>query len=218
LVAASFLASGTANADPMSNTDVAWWTFTTYWAPTDIRTSISPFTFSGISGEIVSVAYYSTGGPTEGRWVYAYQIKLKSWSGEGTIIGFYAPTFAPPAINVAGISGYFSFQTSKPSFVWPDAFPILASGGVRPTASDYYPSTVPSTVSWNISLNPPINVNTVVFGYVSNAPPTFKSATLQIDGVRYTGPMVQVASPEPASALLLGIGLLGIGMFRRRKR
>jgi hypothetical protein len=65
------------------------------------------------------------------------------------------------------------------------------------------------------------NQNSVVFGYVSNFEPTIVQADIsKINGsATLTGkPLVFAASSEPALALLLGVGLLGAGMFRRRKK
>lgn len=82
-VALNCFAFGTASAGPMSNTSVSWTAFTSTWAPTDVRVLVSPFTFSdGAAGNIVSVAYFSTGGATAGKWVYAYQIVFTSGSGK----------------------------------------------------------------------------------------------------------------------------------------
>lgn len=65
------------------------------------------------------------------------------------------------------------------------------------------------------------NQNSVVFGYVSNFEPTIVQADISKISSSATltdKPLVFAASPEPALALLFGIGLLGVGMLRRRKR
>jgi len=131
-VVASFLAFGTANAAPMSNTEVAWSDFASTWAPTDVRVLVSPFTFSdGATGHIVSVAYFSTGGATAGKWVYAYQIVFES--GNGKITAFSVlPTNHPATV---GATPNFSFYTSKPSEA--SDFPAFQSNGIAPNSAGY---------------------------------------------------------------------------------
>jgi len=215
-VAASFLAFEAANAGPLSNTSVSWTAFTSTWAPTDVRVLVSPFTFSdGATGNIVSVAYFSTGGATANKWVYAYQIIFTS--GNGKITAFsVVPTNHPATV---GATPNFSFYTSKPSGA--TEFPNFLSGGIAPIMAGYDETS--SEASWVFPAPNYIqqNQNSVVFGYVSDFEPTIVQADLsKINGsATLTGkPLVFAASPEPALALLLGIGLLGAGMFRRRKR
>jgi len=214
-MAASFLAFGTANAAPMSNTEVDWSDFASTWAPTDVQVLVSPFTFSdGATGNIVSVAYFSTGGATAGKWVYAYQIIFTSGSGKITAFSVL-PTNYPA--TVGGIPN-FSFYTSKPAGA--TEFPNFLSGGIAPIDANYDETF--SEASWTFPASGiQQNQNSVVFGYVSNFEPTVVQADIsKINGsATLTGkPFVFAASSEPALALLFGIGLLGAGVFRRRKR
>jgi len=215
-MAASFLAFGTASAAPLSNTSVSWTVFTSTWAPTDVRALVSPFTFSdGATGNIVSVAYFSTGGATAGKWVYAYQIVFESGSGKITAFSVM-PTNYPATV---GGTPNFSFYTSKPSGA--SEFPAFQSNGIAPNSAGYDETS--SEASWGFSAPNFImqGQNSVVFGYVSNFEPTIVQADIsKINGsATLTGkPFVFAASPEPALALLFGIGLLGVGMLRRRKK
>jgi PEP-CTERM motif. len=217
--AASFLTFGTVNAAPMSNTSVSWTAFTSSWAPTDVRVLVSPFTFSdGAAGNIVSVAYFSTGGATAGKWVYAYQIIFTS--GSGKIIAFsFMPTNHPATVIIGGSPVHnFSFHTSKPSGA--TEFPDFLSGGISPIDANYDETL--SEASWTFPASGiQQNQNSVVFGYVSNFEPTIVQADISkiSSSATLTGkPLVFAASPEPALALLFGIGLLGVGMLRRRKK
>jgi len=215
-VAASFLAFGTANAAPLSNTSVNWSDFASNWSPTNVQVLVSPFTFSdNASGKIVSVAYFSTDGATAGKWVYAYQIVFTS--GNGKITAFsVVPTNHPATV---GGTPNFSFYTSK-SQGDPDPFGFQ-SGGIAPIMAGYDETL--SEASW---VFPPYNYiqqgqNSVVFGYVSDFEPTIVQADISKinSSATLTGkPFVFAASPEPALALLFGIGLLGAGLFRRRKK
>jgi hypothetical protein len=214
-VALNCFAFGTASAGPMSNTSVPWTAFASTWAPTDVRVLVSPFTFSdGAAGNIVSVAYFSTGGVTAGKWVYAYQIVFTSGSGKITAFSV-APTNYPATV---GPRPNFSFHTSKPSGA--TEFPNFFSGGIAPIDANYDETL--SEASWTFPASGiQKNENSVVFGYVSNFEPTIVQADIsKINGsATLTGkPLVFAASSEPALALLLGVGLLGAGMFRRRKK
>ncbi|MDT7893935.1 MAG: hypothetical protein RRA51_06410 [Armatimonadota bacterium] len=215
-VALNCFAFGTASAGPMSNTSVSWTAFTSTWAPTDVRVLVSPFTFSdGAAGNIVSVAYFSTGGATAGKWVYAYQIVFTSGSGKITAFSV-VPTNYPATV---GATPNFSFYTSKPSGA--TEFPDFLSGGIAPIMAGYDETL--SEASWVFPAPNYIQQtqNSVVFGYVSNFEPTIVQADIsKINGsATLTGkPLVFAASSEPALALLLGVGLLGAGMFRRRKK
>ncbi len=215
-VALNCFALGTANAGPMSNTSVSWTAFASTWAPTDVRVLVSPFTFSdGATGHIVSVAYFSTGGVTAGKWVYAYQIVFTSGSGKITTFSVL-PTNYPATV---GATPNFSFYTSKPSGA--SEFPEFLSGGVAPIMAGYDETL--SEASWVFPAPNYIqqSQNSVVFGYVSNFEPTVVQADMsKINGsaTLTNKPFVFAASPEPALTLLLGIGSLGAGVFRRRRK
>jgi len=203
----------------MSNTSVPWEAFATTWAPTDVRVLTSPFTFSdGATGHIVSVAYFSTGGVTAGKWVYAYQIVFTS--GSGKIIGFsVSPTNHPATVIIGGNPVHnFSFRTLKPSGA--TEFPNFLSGGIDPISANYDETF--SEASWTFPASGiQQNQNSVVFGYVSDFEPMVVQADMsKINGsaTLTTKPFVFAASPEPALALLLGVGLLGAGVFRRRRK
>ncbi len=218
-VAANLLAFGTANAAPLSNTSVSWTAFATIWAPTNVRVLTSPFTFSdGATGHIVSVAYFSTGGVTAGKWVYAYQIVFTSGSGKITAFSVL-PTNYPATVIIGGNPvPNFSFRTSKPSGA--TEFPNFLSGGIDPIDANYDETF--SEASWTFPASGiQQNQNSVVFGYVSDFEPMIVQADIsKINGsAELRGkPFVFAASSEPALALLFGIGLLGAGVFRRRKR
>ena len=209
-------AFGTANAGSLSNTSVNWSDFVSAWAPTDVRVLVSPFTFSdGALGNIVSVAYFSTGGATAGKWVYAYQIVFTSGSGKITAFSV-TPTNYPATV---GATPNFSFYTSKPSGA--SDFPAFQSNGIAPNSAGYDETSFEA--SWGFSAPNFIvqGQNSVVFGYVSNFEPTIVQADIsKINGsaTLIGKPLVFAASSEPALALLLGVGLLGAGMFRRRKK
>ena len=216
---ASFLAFGTANAAPLSNTSVNWSDFASNWSPTNVQVLVSPFTFSdNASGKIVSVAYFSTGGVTNGKWVYAYQIIFES--GNGKITAFsVVPTNHPATVIIGGSPVHnFSFRTSKPSGA--TEFPDFMSGGVAPIDANYDETL--SEASWTFPASGiQQSQNSVVFGYVSNFEPTIVQADIsKINGSASLiyKPLVFAASSEPALALLVGIGLVGAGMFRRRKK
>jgi len=215
-VVASFLAFGTANAAPMSNTEVDWSDFASTWAPMDVRVLNSPFTFSdGAIGNIVSVAYLSKGGATAGKWVYAYQIVFTSGSGKITAFSVM-PTNHPTTV---GATPNFSFYTSKPSGA--SDFPAFQSNGIAPNSAGYDETSFEA--SWGFSAPNFIvqGQNSVVFGYVSDFKPTIVQADIsKINGSASLiyKPLVFAASSEPALALLVGIGLVGAGMFRRRKK
>ena len=217
-VALNCFAFGTANAGSLSNTSVNWSDFVSTWAPTDVQVLVYPFTFSdGAAGKIVSVAYFSTGGATAGKWVYAYQIVFTSGSGKITAFSVVPTNYPIP--NFTGTpEPYFSFYTSKPSGA--NEFPDFRSGGIVPMDANYDETL--SEASWTFPASGiPQNQNSVIFGYVSNFEPTIVQADIsKISGsATLTGkPLVFAASSEPALALLLGVGLLGAGMFRRRKK
>jgi len=217
--AVSFLTFGTVNAAPMSNTSVPWTAFTSTWAPTDVRVLESSFTFSdGATGYIVSVAYFSSGGATAGKWVYAYQIVFTSGSGKITAFSVM-PTNHPATVIIGGSPVHnFSFHTSKPSGA--TEFPDFLSGGISPIDANYDETL--SEASWTFPASGiQQNQNSVVFGYVSNFEPTIVQADIsKINGSASLiyKPLVFAASSEPALALLVGIGLVGAGMFRRRKK
>jgi hypothetical protein len=166
----------------------------------------------------VSVAYFSTGGATANKWVYAYQIVFTSGSGKITAFSVVPTNYPIP--NFTGTpEPYFSFYTSKPSGA--TEFPDFLSGGIAPIMAGYDETL--SEASWVFPAPNYIQQtqNSVVFGYVSNFEPTIVQADIsKINGsATLTGkPLVFAASSEPALALLLGVGLLGAGMFRRRKK
>jgi len=239
-VAASFLAFGTANAVALSNTEVSWRDFAGTWRPTNIQPLVTDLPIGATFPYVrtVSVAYKSQGGATEGKWVYAYQIILYSHFSDipKEITSFSVLTFAPPETVKQDGTTFSSFYTLKPLLAKPTEFPEFSREdpihpGARPTSAtyDYNARTKVGTISWEITLRSSLlfDLQSVIFGYVSAGPPKKASASLVMTFLRTPPerperkiylPKVWVASPEPASALLLGIGLLGIGMFRRRKR
>jgi len=162
----------------------------------------------------VSVAYFSTGGATAGKWVYAYQIVFQT--GNGKITAFSVlPTNYPATV---GGTPNFSFYTSKPSGA--TEFSDFWSGGIAPIDANYDETFSEASLTFPAS-GIQQSQNFVVFGYVSD----FEPMVVQADMSKINGsatltnkPFVFAASPEPALALLLGIGLLGAGVFRRRKR
>jgi len=206
-----------ANSTPLSNTNVSWTAFASTWAPTNVQILESPFTFSdGASGKVVSIAYFSTGGVTNGKWVYAYQVVFQSGGGKLTAISI-EPAGPPTTVVVGGTpTPNFSFITVKPSGA--TEFQDLTTGGVTVNSGDY----TDSELIW-VFQAPGISSgqNSVVFGYVSDLPPTKVSADLsKVNGSAdlSSKPFVLVASPEPSTLLLLGLGLIGGCAFRKRQR
>ncbi|MDW8027366.1 MAG: PEP-CTERM sorting domain-containing protein [Armatimonadota bacterium] len=206
------LVANSVTAAPLSNTTVSWTAFASTWAPTNIQVLESPFTFAdGASGKIVSIAYFSTGGTTAGKWVYAYQVIFNS--GAGKIHGIYiSPAGSTTTVEV---TPNFSFKVSKPSGA--GEFPQFLSNGVTTVSGDY----TDSELVW-VFQAPGIlaGQNSVVFGYVSDFHPTVASADLsKVNGSSSLPtplPLVLVASPEPSGFLLLSFGLLGFVGLRRR--
>lgn len=214
--ATSLAVLGTANATPLSTATVSWSVFTTTWAPdpSTVQSLVSSFVFDdGSSGTIVSVAYLSTGGATNGKWVYAYQVVFDS--GSGNIQAALTGLSPAPDSIVIGSNTYNSFRTSKP--VGDSSFPQFRPNGANMLGGDYDSSM--RTFSWVFSGLGAGN-NSVVFGYFSTQGPTIGQANFVKGLSRVDGslPTVLVASPEPSVLSLLSIGLLGVMRFRRRRK
>ncbi|MCS7186826.1 MAG: PEP-CTERM sorting domain-containing protein [Armatimonadota bacterium] len=206
---ASFAVFGTANATPLSNTNVSWNDFASTWSPTDVQVLVSPFTFKdGASGKVVSIAYLSKGGSPNGKWVYSYQVIFESGQGSITAIAL-GPASAPVTVGVSN-----SFQTSKPS--GNTQFSQFRPNGVSTIAGIYDSDT--QTYTWFFTTGVSAGKNSVVFGYFSDQAPTSVQANL-FKGLAELNskPMVLAASPEPSVLSLLTIGLLGVAVRRRRK-
>lgn len=208
-----FALANVVKATPLSNTDISWTALTSTWGPTNVQVLESPFTFSdGASGKIISIAYFSTGGATSGKWVYAYQVVFTSGSGKITSISI---TPAGSTTTVGGIPN-FSFKVSKPSGA--SEFPQLLTNGVTTVSGDY----TDAELIW-VFQAPGISSgqNSVVFGYVSDFHPTIVQADLsKVNGSATLSqkPWVLVASSEPSAFTLLSLGILGlVGLKRRRK-
>jgi len=201
---------GTSNATPLSNTPVSWNDFASTWAPTNVQVLESPFVFSdGSSGKIVSIAYLSSGGATNGKWVYAYQVIFESGQGSITAVAL-GPSPAPVSVGASN-----SFQTSKPS--GDTHFSEFKQNGVSTLTGIYEPTT--KTYTWFFTTGIGVGGNSVVFGYFSDKTPTLARANLfkGLTGLN-SQPAVLAASPEPAAFSLLAIGLLGIAGFRKRRK
>lgn len=213
---ASFFVLETANAIPLSTATVSWSDFTTTWAPdpSTVQSLVSSFVFDdGSLGTIVSVAYLSTGGAANGKWVYAYQVIFNS--GSGNIQGALVGLSPEPDSILIGSNTYNSFRTLKP--VGDSRFPQFQPNGANMLVGDYDPSM--RTLGWYFS-GIGVGSNSVVFGYFSTQRPTIGQANLVKGLSRVEGslPTVLVASPEPSVLSLLSIGLLGVMRFRKRRK
>lgn len=245
--ATGFAICGTANASPLSDTNVSWNDFASKWSPTDVRVLEAPFYLNdGVSGKITSIAYLSNDGATKGKWVYAYQIVLEEGQSNAEAIALEVEVPIPTKVSNL-------FQTVKPS---EDArFHEFRPEGVGELAVVY--DTTTRTYKWLIK-GIRSGENSVVFGYLSDQGP--KSAQIKLssgsDGLTLR-PSILVPStelstncllpiysllgivasslvamnsnhsipgsdlaytPEPSVFSLLGIGLLGVMGFRRRRK
>lgn len=201
-LATGFAICGTANASPLSDTNVSWNDFASTWSPTDVRVLEAPFSLNdGVSGKITSIAYLSNDGATKGKWVYAYQIVLEEGQSNAEAIALEVEVPIPTKVSNL-------FQTVKSS---EDArFHEFRPEGVGELAVVY--DTTTRTYKWLIN-GIRSGENSVVFGYLSDQGPTSAQIKLSSgsDGLTLR-PSILVPSIEPSTCSLPIYSLLGVGI------
>ena len=187
---ACFAVFGTANAAPLSIMTASWNDFGSTWAQADVQVSESSLVLNdGTSGKIVSIAYLSNGGETEGEWACAYQIIFESEQGSVVAVAL-GPVLYPVSSEAFNLFIKLHEDDEK-----------IVANGVASTSS-----ACGTNLFWLFPIfSPFLLINALDAGTNSfrglNPPPAPLAVT-----------------PEPSVLPLLTVGFLGIARLRRRQR
>ncbi len=200
-------------AIPLSNTTIDFATFFTWIGPSPFPIWITHFDFAGpgFSDGDALTAVYPGAGPAAGKWVYIFDVyhypssdvdvvnKVSwSWIEDPTIAGIIDPAVDP-------VNPITSFKIPQP--------PGWADEDI--TSVDWDPILQTVNVTFEIEKGE----ITYTFGLFSTLPPTLVEASLS--SVPPTAlvlkPLYYTPSPEPSACLLLGLGLMGTLIWKRRK-
>lgn len=244
--ATGFAVWETANASPLLDTNVSWNDFASTWSPTDVRVLEAPFSLNdGISGKITSIAYLSNNGATKGKWVYAYQIVLEE--GQSNAEAFALEVEVPIPIEVSKLfqtvksSDDARFHEFRPEGVGELAvvydtttrtYKWLIKGirsGENSVVFGYLSDQAPTSAQIKLSMSSdgltlrpsvlvpstePSNCLLPIYTLLG-----IGTSSLVIMNSNHNIPRSGYAhTPEPSMFSLLGIGLLGIMGFRRRRK
>lgn len=215
-----FCGANTGQAAPLTNTELSWDQFT---AIADIFNPIviEPISFFNFEvneedlwfpdGSVYSQVFPGIGSAS-GLYVYVYQFQVDAFSDVGlTEVSFnflIDPGTTPVKIEGIGDVTSFWINETDPEIGFSDASisPSAVSwdGGILTIS---FPSIAPGGISFIVGTFAPANM-----------PPAPVVVTLGTDptGNPIIKPSVYTPTPEPSVALLLGFGLVGPLLFRRR--
>ncbi len=210
----------------LSNTQIDWDTFLTFSTTTPVPGApplIDYFDFSPPSagdGEIYSAVFLGTG-PAEGQYVYVYQVYHYETSDSSYFTGlaFKAlTTIMPTNIPGVGTSFYIVPDDDDPPIPPIGGTSANAWGNYKPTEVDYTPNPPVSDISVSYVFQDKIPKGGVsyFFGFVHPLPPTKVLSNPKNAAPDVLNPLVYTPSPEPSAFVLIGTGLLGLLVIRRR--
>lgn len=209
-----------AKAVELSNTAISWNTFLS-WTDADndgvpdfdplYPPLTFPFDFGGPNfpdGSVFSAVYPGVG-QAAGKWVYVYQIQHLTTSDVPVLNGMSWFWMTNPTLDAVDSISSFKITSGAPTIGF-------GLGTVDITDADWYPHPINPTADFDFA--PQAGQVTYIFGLFSSLPPMIVDATVRDAVTLATRPLVYSPTPEPSTFLLIGMGLVGTLMWRRRRK